>query len=116
MGQYIFYSDNGGGGNKLGSIDSSGGQSYNLKDSEPPIQNDEARSVVLQGVDAGSILIVSDSPNGCMDDDWCVIEVLQNIDNYTVPSFEQPINEQWLRLTYFKFNGLDGKVSHLATA
>jgi len=116
MSNYTFFSKNDGEGTNLGNISQSAAQSYNLKDHGAPIQNDEARSVVLSGVSQGSVLVVSDSPDGSMTDDWCVIVALSDISNYTVASFEESYTDQSVRVTYFKHNGLDGKVSHLATA
>ncbi|MFN8002465.1 MAG: hypothetical protein U0X75_15765 [Acidobacteriota bacterium] len=115
-GQYTFYSGNNATGTNLGSVSESQGQSYNLTQSGAPIKNDEARSVILSNVSDGATLIVSDDPNGSMTDDWCVIVALKNLTSYTVGSFESSYQDASVRVTYFKNNGLDGKVSHIATA
>jgi hypothetical protein len=75
--------------------------------------NDEARSMILHRVPAGTVIRIYDHPDGKREDDWSEIEVVQQRDITTVPSFQTPIASGPVRLRYFRNNGLDGKVSRL---
>lgn len=116
MGQFAFFEGNGGTQDKLGNdVSDAPGQSYNLKQPNPTdIPNDEARSVVLYNVRAGAVLSVYDNPNGDTDDDWCEIVVKRQVQQETVDSFEITYENENLRVTYHRKNGLDGKVSHIS--
>lgn len=116
---YTFFEGNKGSQDKLGSIVIEPGRNIDLKDSNAPFDNDEARSVVLNnGVKKGSALVVYDDPKASMNDDWCVIQVKEDINDvngYTVDSFEQDeTSNDLIYQNYNKKNGLDGKVSYIS--
>ncbi len=113
---YTFYEGNDGTQDNLGTLGYAPGANYDLKSSGAPIDNDEARSVILNsGLPQGSGLVVFDSPDASMDDDWCQIQVLQTLNTaYTIDSFEQNLSNDTIKQTYHKDNGLDGKVSYIS--
>jgi hypothetical protein len=76
-----------------------------------PCDNDEARSLKLYNVPAGRVIRLFDSPSGAREDDWVEIEALRDIAERTVPTFERSSTDATLRVSYFRNNGLDGKVS-----
>ena len=75
--------------------------------------NDEARSMVLWNVPAGRTIRLFDSPTGDTQDDWTQIDVLKSVSNYRIASFEQDVRNDTVRVTHFRNNGLDGKVSRV---
>jgi len=115
---HTFYEGNDATKDNLGSISATPGVNYDLKASGAPIQNDEARSVVIgKGVQAGAALAVYDSPNASMSDDWCVIQVKTTITapgGHTVGTFESDTNDDTIYTDYHKDDGLDGKVSYIS--
>lgn len=118
MADYTFYEGNNATQDNLGSLNTIPGVNYDLKKSGAPIENDEIRSMVLgKGVQAGAALAVYDSPEASMDDDWCVIQVKQNITDahgYVIGSFEKDQSNDRIYQNYHKDNGLDGKISYLS--
>jgi len=104
-----FYEGNGGTQNKVCDL-TAGNFWVNFKN-HSQCDNDEARSLVLTNVSAGYHLRVYDSPSCSTGDDWTEIEVLQNVAQATLWSFEQTFNNGVLRVTHHHDNGLDGKVS-----
>jgi hypothetical protein len=116
MGNFAFYEGYGGSQNKLGNdVSDAAGQSYNLTKPNPThIPNDEARSVVLYNVRVGAVLSVYDNAEGKTDDDWCEIVVKRLVQQETVASFEETYENENVRVTYHRQNGLNGKVSHIS--
>lgn len=78
-----------------------------------PCANDEARSVTLRDVSAGTVLFLYDSPGGNREDDWVAIEALQDVSFRRIGSFESSFEDAGIRMLYFPNNGLDGSVSRL---
>ena len=77
--------------------------------------NDEARSLSLYNVIAGTIIQVYDHPEGKGRDDMCTINVFQPVKTYDVDSFEYQIDDTNIGVTVDPkyHNGLDGKVSYV---
>lgn len=75
--------------------------------------NDEARSAVLYNAGKGQVLRLFDHPFGRMEDDWVQIEVLRDSDKIDINSFERDQITNDVRITYFRNNGFNGKVSSL---
>ncbi len=89
-------------------------KSWNLKETDDWIPNDEARSCTLKDVPAGTVITLYDSPDGDKDDDWTQITVNQRTTNdVCVPSFEDDFSDEWYTQNYHKNNGLQGKVSRI---
>jgi hypothetical protein len=106
------YEGNGGSQNKIGTLTDRPGQNINLKNSN--IDNDEARSLVLNDVRPGALIRVYDDPRGRPSkDDWTEIHVKQGATQYTVSSFERTYEDDVVRVIFHRNNGLDGKVSHI---
>lgn len=78
-----------------------------------PCANDEARSITLRDVSAGTVLFLYDSSGGNREDDWVAIEALQDVSFRRVDTFETSFEDAALRMLFFPNNGLDGKVSRL---
>lgn len=78
------------------------------------IPNDEARSLLLVGVRAGAVITLYDSKSWSTGDDYCVIRVKRLIGNRCViGSFERSYEDDDVQVTYYRNNGLDGKVSSM---
>lgn len=75
--------------------------------------NDEARSLILYDVPAGAVLRLYDNSEGNREDDWVEILVKRPISEKLIRTFEQSFEDDDVRMTYFRNNGLDGKVSRL---
>lgn len=78
--------------------------------------NDEARSLVLFDAPAGRVLRLFDSPAGSREDDWVEIVVKRDVEQKQIGSFETSFEDDDVRVTYIRNDGLDGKVSHLEVA
>jgi hypothetical protein len=74
-------------------------------------ENDEARSVVLNNIPAGAMLVVYDDPGCGTGDDYTRIRVLENISQVTIGTFEGGSYPPSISYQHFHDNGLDGKVS-----
>jgi hypothetical protein len=81
-------------------------------------KNDVARSLKLVNAVTGVVIKVYDSPNASTSDDWCEIQVLKQVPNCVVGTFERTYTdpEGVYRQVFHRMNGLDGKVSHVKTA
>jgi hypothetical protein len=80
--------------------------------------NDETRSLALQGVKAGRVIEFYDDPYGSKSDDWVEILVKQDVlssDRYLIYSYEFSYEDDFVKVTYHKDNGLDGKISYINT-
>lgn len=90
------------------------GQTYNLR-SIGHCANDEARSAVLYDIPAGEVVLLYDSPRGSREDDWTGIVTKRFIGRKEIGSFERTIEDLDLRMVNLHNNGLDGKVSRVAS-
>jgi len=107
----VFYEGNGASQNIVCTLSHSHGESLNFKKSGD-CDNDEARSVKLIEVPAGSEIKVYDNPDGSTGDDYTVIKVLSDIaGSYIVHSFESSYSDSYVTVQFHSHNGLDGKVS-----
>jgi hypothetical protein len=75
--------------------------------------NDEARSLKLYDVRAGCKITVYDNNKASTNDDYCVIEVKRRVSEYVVGTFERSMDNDIVRVTFIRNNGLDGKVSYI---
>ncbi|MCA9168826.1 MAG: hypothetical protein KDB23_14225, partial [Planctomycetales bacterium] len=74
--------------------------------------NDEAQSLTLRGVLAGTKLLVHDSPTFDVAADNAHISVLRDIPGtYTIGTLEQTYTDDYVQMEYFGNGTLDGKVS-----
>ena len=67
-------------------------------------------------VPAGTKIWVCDHPDDCSRDDYAIIEVKKQLKSnqvYCVQSFEHNFEDEIVKVTYSKKNGLDGKVSRV---
>ena len=76
-------------------------------------ENDEARSLVLRDIQAGTSIRLFDDPGGSRGDDWLEIEVLRDVRERVIGSLERSFSDADLRVVYRRHNGLAGKVSRL---
>ena len=75
--------------------------------------NDEARSAVLYDCPAGKIIRLYDDPDMDRSDDWVEVVIKRNLEKKLIGTFERNFEDDDLKLTYHRNNGLDGKVSVL---
>ena len=79
-------------------------------------ENDDIRSLEFRGARQGQRVTLYDSSDGKQDDDYTVIDILQDIPwntPWVVSSLEQDVDTPWLRVRHRHVNGLDGKVSRI---
>jgi Metallo-peptidase family M12 len=82
----------------------------------PQCDNDEARSMRMHNIRAGSVLTLFDSPDGSRSDDWLEVTALRNVTAKIIPTFERSFTDADVRVMYRRKDGLDGKVSRLDVA
>jgi hypothetical protein len=75
--------------------------------------NDKAKSLKLNDVRPGCRIIVLDSPNASTEDDFCIIDVKKHVFEYVVGTFERSFDDDTVRVTFIRNNGLDGRVSYI---
>jgi hypothetical protein len=74
--------------------------------------NDEARSVLVNKGKKGQLLKVADDSAGTTSDDYAHVLLKRNIPGaYCVGTFEASYEDSYVRVTYHRKNGLDGKIS-----
>jgi hypothetical protein len=79
-------------------------------------ENDEARSLKIRGVTAGTRISLFDSASGSTQDDYARIDVKRDVginESVTVGTFETDYETADFKVTYIRNNGLDGKVSRI---
>ena len=107
MGQVVLYEGNGGSQDIVNTYDDAPGLNTRVT------PNDEARSLKLLNVRAGAVIIVYDSPDGALNDDYCVIRVIRSQPEYTVGTFQRSYDDAYVSVSYARRNGLDGRVSRI---
>jgi len=75
--------------------------------------SDEARSLVVHDLEVGTILRLYDNRRANREDDWVEIQPLVRLDREVIGSLETSYSNGRVRVTYFRNNSLDGKVSRL---
>lgn len=84
---------------------------WNLKN-ESGCHNDDARSAKIMAAKAGTKITVYDSPSGSTGDDHTVITILKDLEMpKIINSFESSFQNEFMKVEFFRKNGLDGKVS-----
>jgi hypothetical protein len=113
QGRFIFYEGNDLTQAMLGDVSDCFATFHKLKELNlANVPNDEARSVQMLNVKAGTTLIVYDSPDCSTDDDWTEIYIKTDIQDRRSPSFEIPrYDDDEINVVWHEKNGLDGKVS-----
>jgi hypothetical protein len=80
-------------------------------------KNDDARSAMIIGpITAGWSMVVYDNTDGKKSDDWAVIQFIRDLpagQAVTIGTFERSYTESFVRVTYHRKNGLDGKISRV---
>ncbi|WP_082333921.1 PI-PLC domain-containing protein [Pseudomonas syringae] len=111
--------DRGGDASCVLPVNQSGGSSgvqYDLKLASRGCENDELRSMELEGVRAGTRIELYDNPNGDRQDDFTIIDVKQSVPmgkRVRIDSFEGTTDTFYYRKLASRNNGLDGKVSRI---
>lgn len=93
-----------------------GGVQYDLRLAAAGCENDELRSVELEGIRAGTRLELYDSREADRQDDFTLIDVKQSIPmgkRVRIDSFESSGENFYYRKLAAHNNGLDGKVSRI---
>ncbi|ELU8564822.1 hypothetical protein [Vibrio parahaemolyticus] len=112
-GLLAFYEGNNGSQDLVCSIPISGNKNIDFTSDSYGCDNDEARSMVLHQVRSGTQITVFDSPSANRNDDYTVINVLNDISSYTIDTFEHTFQNPWISVSFRHVNGLDGKVSRV---
>lgn len=107
MGVICFYEGNNATRELAQSVEDSPGQNFR------PVRNDEIRSAKLLDVRPGCEIRVFDSPDGATNDDYSIINVKRSNPEYVVPTFERSYEDEYVRVSFIRVNGLDGKVSRI---
>jgi hypothetical protein len=107
MGIIAFYEGNNATQNIVQTIEDYPGQDFK------PTQNDTIRSAKLFGVRPGCEIRVYDSPDGTMNDDFSIVNVKRQVPEYVVDTFERSYEDEYVRVTFIRNNGLDGKISRI---
>jgi hypothetical protein len=100
-------------------VNQSGGTSgvqYDMKLASRGCENDELKSMELEGVRAGTRIELYDNPNGDRQDDFTIIDVKQSVPmgkRVRIDSFEGTTDTFYYRKLASRNNGLDGKVSRI---
>ncbi|SFD84029.1 hypothetical protein SAMN05518672_103455 [Chitinophaga sp. CF118] len=107
MGIIAFYEGNNATENVVQTIEDSPGQDFR------PVRNDEIRSAKIYGVRPGCEIRVYDSSDGSTSDDFCIVNVKRSIPEYIINTFERTYEDEYVRVTFIRNNGLDGKISRI---
>ena len=107
MGIIAFYEGNNATQNIVQTVEDIPGQDWK------PTQNDAIRSAKLYGVRPGAEIRVYDAVNGDTSDDFCIVNVKRTVPEYVVDSFERTYEDEYVRVTFIRNNGLDGKISRI---
>jgi len=102
--------------NHKGETSDAPGQDINFKKEKykkKGFDNDDAKSLALFNVRAGTRVRVYDDPDGKTKDDWTDIIVKRYVQELCVNSFERVYENADVKVTWHENNGLDGKVSHV---
>ena len=115
-GKIVLHKSNDGLGTIVCSVSTTSDKTCKFKedDEDCGCDNDDARSAKLKWVKPGTKIKVYDDPGGDPDeDDWTEIKVKRLFKYRTIDSFEDSYEDDYVKVTYHKDNGLDGKVSHM---
>jgi hypothetical protein len=111
-GVLVFNEGNGCTQDVVGRTTDAAGQQINLRRTHG-WENDEARSLRLNGVVAGTVIEIYDNSEARRDDDYTIITVKRTTNGYCVRTFESSWEDADVRVEHRHDNGLDGKVSHI---
>ena len=102
-----FFDANNASGNVVQAVEDVPGQNFR------PAMNDAIRSCKLYNVRPGAEIRLFDDASGAMADDFCIIQVKRVAPEYTVETFERTYEDEYVRVTFIRNDGLDGKVSRI---
>jgi hypothetical protein len=102
-----FYEGNNATQNMVQAVEDVPGQDFR------PIQNDAIRSVKFYNVRPGAEIRLFDDPSGSTSDDFCIVNVKRPAPEYIVPTFERSYEDEYVRVTFIRNNGLDGQISRI---
>jgi len=92
------------------------GMEYDLSLPSNGCENDEIRSMELEGISAGTRIELYDNRQGGRQDDFTLIDVKQSVpmgERVRIDSLEGSSENFWYRKLAFRNNGLDGKISRI---
>jgi len=107
MGVIAFYQGNNGTQDLVQSVEDSPGQDFR------PINNDSIRSAKLYNVRPGCEIRMYDSPSGSTNEDFCIVNIKRATPEYIVDTFERTYEDEYVRVTFIRNDGLDGQVSRI---
>ncbi|MCY0989339.1 hypothetical protein OV203_19525 [Nannocystis sp. ILAH1] len=103
----VFYEGNNATQNIVQTVEDVPGQDFR------PVHNDVIRSARFFNVRPGAEIRLYDDPSGAMTDDFCIINVKRVVPEYVVPTFERTYEDEFVRVTFIRNNGLDGQISRI---
>jgi hypothetical protein len=107
MGIIAFYEGNNATQNIVQTVEDYPGQDFR------PVNNDVIRSAKIYGVRPGCEIRVYDSPDGATNDDFCIVNVKRAVPEYVIDTFERTYEDEYVRVTFIRNNGLDGQISRI---
>ena len=107
MGIIAFYKGNNGTQDVVQTVEDYPGQDFR------PVKNDTIRSAKLYNVRPGCEIRLYDSDNGNMSDDFTIVNVKRPNPEYVVGTFEKSYEDEYVRVTFIRNNGLDGQISRI---
>lgn len=102
-----FYDGNGATGQMLQAVEDAPGQDFR------PARDNTVRSLKMHNVRPGAEIRLYDSPDGSTSDDFSIINVKRVAPEYIVQSFERSYEDEYVRVTFIRNNGLDGQISRI---
>ncbi len=102
-----FYEGNNATGEMIQAVEDTPGQDFR------PIKDNAIRSLKLYNSRPGTEIRLFDSPDGATNDDFCIVNVKRVSPEYIVGSFERSYEDEYVRVTFIRNNGLDGQISRI---
>jgi hypothetical protein len=78
-----------------------------------PVVNDAIRSCKLFMVRPGAEIRLYDSADASTTDDFAIINVKRMAPEYVVETFERTYEDEYVRISFIRNNGLDGQISRI---
>jgi hypothetical protein len=107
MGIIVFYDEKNGSGNIVQTVEDIPGQNFT------PAGHDAIKSAKFYNVRPGCEVALYDSPDGNMDDDFCLVNVKKTTPEYTVNTFQRSYDDDIVTVTFIRENGTDKEISRI---
>ena len=98
---------------ECGTIPADEKDTYDLTESGSPVSNDDVVGFKGYNISAGTVIRMYDNSKGSTQDDWCEIIFKKDCARIKITDLEQQVDNDKIRMLYFRDNGLKGKVSRI---